>query len=121
MEAQTKKQVRNVPTTLVQLLGSSRFAWLNGEIFLIAVVYAPATILLMGLLYCEFLAMRTPAQKATYSQQEIDVLSTIEEKLKPIGFRLSKIYEEGSHLKRNSDGTFHRGSKLGVRLNDEVD
>ena len=85
-----------------------------GAVFLTAVVYAPATILLMGLLYCEFRAMRTPAQNATYSQQEIDVLSNIEEKLKPIGFRLSKIYEEGSHLKRNSDGTFHRGSKLGV-------
>jgi hypothetical protein len=91
-----------------------------GAVFLTAVVYAPATILLMGLLYCEFRAMRTPAQNATYNQQEIDVLSNIEEKLKPIGFRLSKIYEEGSHLKRNSDGTFHRGSRLGVNLNAEV-
>jgi hypothetical protein len=92
-----------------------------GAIFLIAVVYAPATILLIGLLYYEFRAMRTPAQNATYSQQEIDELAKIEEKLKPISFRLSKIYKEGSHLKKNLDGTFHRGSKLGVKLNDEVD
>jgi DnaJ-domain-containing protein 1 len=92
-----------------------------GAIFLTAVVYAPVTILLMGLLYYEFRAMRTPAQRATYSQREIDELSNIEEKLKPISFRLSKIYEEGSHLKRNLDGTFHRGSRVGVKLNDEID
>ena len=92
-----------------------------GAFFLAAVVYAPATILLIGLLYYEFRAMRTRAQHPACSQQESHELSNVEEKLKAIGFRLSKIYGEGSHLKRNLDGTFHRASKLGVKLNEQVE
>jgi hypothetical protein len=92
-----------------------------GAFFLIVVFYAPATILLIGLLYYEFRSVRTRAQNATLSRQEIDEFSSIEEKLKPISSHLSEIYEDGSHLKRNLDGTFHRASKLGVKLNEQVE
>jgi hypothetical protein len=89
--------------------------------FLVAVVYAPSLILLIGLVYYEYRAIRASPQCMGFSKEEADELSTIEEKLKLIGLGLSEISEKGARLKRNADGTFHRGSKLGTALNEKVE
>jgi hypothetical protein len=89
--------------------------------FLIAVVYAPLLILLVGLVYYEYRAIRASPQYLSFTKDEADELSIIEEKLKLVGLGLSEISERGAHLKKNVDGTFHRGSKLGVVLNEKVE
>jgi DnaJ domain len=89
--------------------------------FLVAVVYAPSLILLVGLVYYEYRTIRTSPQYLGFTKEEVDELSIIEEKLKLIGLGLSEISEKGARLKRNVDGTFHRGSKLGVSLNEKVE
>ena len=37
------------------------------------------------------------------------------------GRSIAELEEEGSELRVNQDGTFHRGSRLGMRLNNELD
>jgi DnaJ-domain-containing protein 1 len=89
--------------------------------FLVAVVYAPSLILLVGLIYYEYWTIRKSPQYLSFTKEEADELSIIEEKLKLIGLGLSEISEKGAHLKRNVDGTFHRGSKLGFVLNEKIE
>jgi DnaJ domain len=80
----------------------------------------PPIVLLFGLLYFEFRVSRT-SPDVSLSQQEALELSHIEEKLRAVRRVLSEIYEKGSHLNTNLDGSYHRGSKLGMRLNAELE
>ncbi len=87
--------------------------------FLVAValtvaLYAPPVLLIGGICYNEF---RRHPRITALTSDETAQLSNVEEELLNVRTRLVEIETEGSHLKQNIDGTYHRGSRLGVSLN----
>jgi len=81
-------------------------------------MYGLPLILLCGLFYNEF---REHRRHTLLTSGETKNLSAFEDELRGISCRLGEIEEEGSHLKQNIDGSYHRGSKLGMALNNERD
>src|SRR6202000_3229411 len=91
-----------------------------GLVLLTIAVYAAPIILLAGIVYCEIRASRTPGDFA-FSAEEAGELSAVGRRFSVVRQRLDEIKEEGEHLKQNADGMYHRGSKLGVALNSELE
>ncbi|WP_029586245.1 J domain-containing protein [Bradyrhizobium sp. URHD0069] len=91
-----------------------------GAILLTAAVYASPIILFVSLLIYEIRA-DAAAKNFALDSSEAEALSEAEGDLNTIRVRLSDIAEEGSHLKQNADGMYHRGSKLGMTLNAELE
>lgn len=55
------------------------------------------------------------------SGQEMETLIANRNNLQSAVMRREAIASEGANLKQNLDGTYHRGSKLGQKLNDELE
>jgi hypothetical protein len=91
-----------------------------GAVLLTAAIYIPPIALLLVLLYVEFRAPRTP-QNFTLTDEEKHELSEFDRYRHAIAVNRHRIKEEGSDLKQNRDGSFHRGSKLGMQLNSELE
>ena len=91
-----------------------------GLVLLTIAVYAAPIILLVGILYYEIRASRAPGDFAL-SAEEAEELSAVGRRFSVVRQRLDEIGEEGAHLKQNADGMYHRGSKLGVALNSELE
>jgi hypothetical protein len=85
-------------------------------------IYAPPIILFCGLLYYQ-LRIRPPT---TLTVEEAEELESAEEEQGEIAEQLWQVEDEALRfeVKDNLDGTYHRGSKRGVRLNkqkEEID
>jgi hypothetical protein len=89
-----------------------------GAAILTAAIYIPPIALLLALLYFEFRAPRTP-KNFSLTDEEKHQLSEFERYLRAIAVNVHRIEEEGSELKQNLDGSYHRGSRLGMQLNKE--
>jgi hypothetical protein len=91
-----------------------------GLVLLTATVYAAPIALALGILVYERRAPKA-SQSFKLEPKEIEALTKVERELWIVRTRLSEISEEGSHLKQNLDGSYHRGSRLGVQLNAEIE
>ena len=89
-----------------------------GAAILTAAIYIPPIALLLALLYFEFRAPRTP-KNFSLTDEEKHQLLEFERYLRAIAVNVHRIEEEGSELKQNLDGSYHRGSRLGMQLNKE--
>lgn len=91
-----------------------------GAVILTAAVYLPPIVFLLALLYFEFRAPRTPKDFALTDHEKHE-LAEYERYRAAIGINFQRIKEGGSDLKQNRDGSYHRGSKLGMQLNEELE
>jgi hypothetical protein len=91
-----------------------------GLILLTIAVYATPLILLIGILVYEIRAKRAPGDFALRAE-EAEELSDVGGRFGAVIQRLEEIEQEGSDLKQNADGMYHRGSRLGVSLNNELE
>src|SRR6185437_9671806 len=91
-----------------------------GALILTAAVYLPPTALLIALLYFELRAPFTSKDFALTGEEKIR-LSKFDCYRNAIGINFQRVKEEGSDLKQNRDGSFHRGSKLGMQLNNKLE
>jgi hypothetical protein len=91
-----------------------------GAILLTAIVYATPIILFVSLLIYEIRA-GVASRDFGLDRNEAAALSEAEGDLDTVRVRLFEIAEEGSHLKQNVDGMYHRGSRLGMALNAELE
>jgi hypothetical protein len=65
--------------------------------------------------------LRRSRRSTELLQKDKERLGKLEWLASRIYDRLERIEEEGSHLKKNADASYHRGSKLGSRLNGEIE
>jgi DnaJ domain len=88
--------------------------YLVAQILPILALYGPPIGLAVALLYWEIRA-RHMTRNPALNEEETEKLSELENELKSIGWRLTKIDDEAErlNLKRNLDGSIYRGSKLG--------
>jgi hypothetical protein len=111
------RRIQNSNNPLLLLLGLLLLAivFLLAAVFTVALYGAPL-FLLFGLLYDEF---RDNPRETSLTSTEAAQLFNMGAELRAVRIRLSQIEEAGSHLKVNMDGSYHRGSTLGVKLNRE--
>jgi hypothetical protein len=93
---------------------------LVGIVLLTIAVYAFPIILLVCITCYEIWASRA-SNNFALSAEEAEELSDVARKFNTVSQRLDEINEEGSQLKQNADGMYHRGSKLGIALNRELE
>jgi hypothetical protein len=74
----------------------------------------------IGILVYEIRAKRAPSDFALRTE-EAEELSDVGGRFGAVLQRIDEIEQEGSHLKQNADGSYHRGSRLGVSLNNELE
>jgi hypothetical protein len=83
----------------------------------ILLTIVPVTLFLSYIIF-EF---RKSRRSTELSQKDNERLGELEAQASQIYDRLERIEEEGSHLKKNTDESYHRGSKLGSQLNSEIE
>lgn len=91
------------------------FGWVLLKATATVAVYLPPLALTFALLYYEF---RARFARKNLSLEDAARRYQVRGKIRQ---RLDQIEIEGSHLKMNVDGTYHRGSKLGMKLNAEIE
>ncbi len=89
-----------------------------GAVILTAAIYLPPIVLLLALLYFEFRSPHTWKDFALTDEEKHE-LSEYERYRQAIVINFQMIKEEGYDLKQNRDGSYHRGSKLGMQLNEK--
>ena len=106
------------PWAILVLIIIAGFAFLTALIITIA-LYAPPLVLICGLFYNE---VRDRRRQTSLTSEEADDLAKLESNLRSVRSRLAEIDEEGSrrNLKRNVDGSFHRGNKKGALFNNKL-
>lgn len=102
------------PYAVIVLIVILAFSFLISLAVTVA-IYAPPIILFGGLLYYQ-LRISPPT---TLTVEEAEELESAEEEQGEIAGQLWQVEDEARRfdVKDNSDGTYHRGSKRGVRLN----
>jgi hypothetical protein len=83
----------------------------------ILLTVVPVTLLLAFIVF----ELRRSRRSTELSQKDNKRLGELEWLASRIYDRLERIEEEGSHLKKNADESYHRGSKLGSQLNGEIE
>jgi hypothetical protein len=91
-----------------------------GAMLLTAAVYATPFIIVLSLLYYEIRTLGI-SKNFAFDADELKQLQEIDQQMDSTKRRLSEIDLEGEHLKRNVDGSFHRGSRLGMALDTELE
>ncbi len=91
-----------------------------GTVLQASAVYLAPALIALSWIWAEIRAARRP-RLFTWTVEERRELVELYTQLRAIGDRLEEVESRGTHLKKNSDGSFHRGSKLGVELNKELD
>ena len=114
MARRTSKSNVSDPYAIIVLIIVLVFSFLM-SLSVTIMIYGPPIILFIGLLYYQIRIVPPP----TLSADETTELSGVDEARDSVAGQLWKIKDEASRfdLHENSDKTYHRGSKRGVRLN----
>lgn len=96
-------------------------------LLLLMVFFLPlaiALVLAAALLYYWWLAWTLPeprnAQDFTFTATELDTFAALEPRAKNMQQELSALWKQGAHLSKRKDGYFSERSKLGKRLNPQI-